>query len=63
LRRKDRIGHRQARFEPFHARPCHALTPLALQCGNVFDSKTARLVGERTIVMKDGVVHVGGSAR
>ena len=27
-----------------------AATPMALQCGNVFDSKTARLVGEHTIV-------------
>ena len=27
-----------------------AATTMALQCGNVFDSKTARLVGERTIV-------------
>ena len=27
-----------------------AATPMALQCGNVFDSKAARLVGERTIV-------------
>jgi hypothetical protein len=27
-----------------------AATPMALQCGNVFDAKAARLVGERTIV-------------
>jgi imidazolonepropionase-like amidohydrolase len=27
-----------------------AAAPMALQCGNVFDSKTARLVGEHTIV-------------
>jgi len=27
-----------------------AVTPMALQCGNVFDSKAARSVGERTIV-------------
>ena len=27
-----------------------AATPMALQCGNVFDSKSARLVGEHTIV-------------
>jgi len=28
----------------------HAAPVMALQCGNVFDSKSARLVGERTIV-------------
>jgi imidazolonepropionase-like amidohydrolase len=27
-----------------------ATTPMALQCGNVFDSRAARLIGERTIV-------------
>ena len=27
-----------------------AATPMALQCGNLFDAKSARLLGERTIV-------------
>ncbi len=40
-----------------------AATPMALQCGNVFDAKSARLVGERTIVTgADGRI-VGGSAQ
>ena len=32
------------------ASSAHAATPLALQCGNTFDARAAKLVGARTIV-------------
>jgi imidazolonepropionase-like amidohydrolase len=37
----------------FFALPTHAATT-ALQCGDVFDAKSARLIGAQTIVVEDG---------
>jgi imidazolonepropionase-like amidohydrolase len=38
------------------AAPAHAADPIALQCGQLFDSRTGRLLDARTVVVRDGKV-------
>ena len=38
------------------AAPAYAAEPVALQCGHLFDSRSARLLDARTVVVRDGKV-------